>query len=105
MNFFGDTEIQTPISGWNKKKQLLWSKLKNHAEHIKKCSVLSLFEKLPDRSSHFSIDAGPLHIDYSRQLIDEHALNLVLELAEESGIDAKFEAQDELAHDNLYHQD
>ncbi len=92
MNFFGDTEIQTPISGWNKKKQLLWSKLKNHAEHIKKCSVLSLFEKLPDRSSHFSIDAGPLHIDYSRQLIDEHALNLLLELAEESGIDAKFEA-------------
>lgn len=64
-----------------------WARLKVCAEKLKTQSVSSLFDADSDRFSQFSLDECGLLFDYSRQRIDADALQGLLELADQVGLD------------------
>ncbi len=59
-----------------------WKNLEEHAKDPKLESIELLFKKNPDRSEQFHLKLGGLYLDYSRNQIDDKALNLLLELGE-----------------------
>ncbi|GAB4576222.1 MAG: glucose-6-phosphate isomerase [Rhodothalassiaceae bacterium] len=59
-----------------------WHALQSHREECAARRVADLFDRDPDRASRFSLSVGGLHLDYSKQRIDERTLALLLALAE-----------------------
>ncbi len=69
----------------------LWDDLRfHHAAHAGR-PILALFEGT-DRARHFSIRADGLLFDYSKTGIDAHARDLLIRLAEASGVASRREA-------------
>ena len=60
-----------------------WVKLKEHFKEIKNIPLKSYFTKNEDRASNFSIHFKDIHLDYSKNKIDQKAINLLVELAQE----------------------
>ncbi|SPH17996.1 Glucose-6-phosphate isomerase [Defluviimonas aquaemixtae] len=68
-----------------------WDDLRyHHAAHAGR-PILELFER-GDRAAHFSIRADGMLFDYSKTAIDAHARDLLIRLAEASGVAARREA-------------
>ena len=71
-----------------------WSALRAHYDDISATHLRDLFAADPGRAERFSADAVGLHLDYSKNRIDDETLRLLLALADESGlrehIDAMF---------------
>ena len=65
-----------------------WQALRDHQAGVAERSILSLFDE-PGRAAQFSAHAGAMMLDYSKTNIDAKALELLLELAETSGVAAK----------------
>tara|TARA_A100001015_G_scaffold319065_2_gene440835 strand:+ start:1036 stop:2649 length:1614 start_codon:yes stop_codon:yes gene_type:complete len=58
-----------------------WKKLAQHAQHV--ASLPDLFRQQPDRFDTFSVQAGPLLLDYSKNNISAETLALLTALADE----------------------
>ncbi|WP_395090802.1 glucose-6-phosphate isomerase [Vaginella massiliensis] len=58
-----------------------WSKLVEHYDQIKYASLEKLFEKDSKRFEKFSIQFHDLLLDYSKNLIDDESIKLLIELA------------------------
>lgn len=71
-----------------------WVSLKRHFDKIKDQTILSYFENNPERFTEFSTTHEDLLVDYSKNRIDQKALNLLNDLANDmdlkSGINAMF---------------
>ena len=71
-----------------------WKALDTHFDEQKTFSLRTAFKNDPERFSKFSIKFGVILFDYSKNLIDEQTLSLLLDLAKEcqlsSGIEAMF---------------
>ena len=65
----------------------IWDKLKNHQQNISKQSVHGLFSDI-SRFNTFSITHDDFLFDYSKNIIDETSMSLLLELAEQSKLKA-----------------
>src|SRR5690606_6337173 len=63
-----------------------WRGLMSHAEVLRRATIRELFDAEPNRFNHFSLQREGLLLDYSRQLLDRHALGLLLELAEQTEV-------------------
>jgi glucose-6-phosphate isomerase len=63
-----------------------WRELAAHAAALEGCTIRSLFEQDPHRAERFSLDAEGLFLDFSRQLIDAKALELLLALARQTEV-------------------
>lgn len=63
-----------------------WLELQAKAKKLKEQRVVQLFAQDADRASRFSCDAVGLHLDYSKQKIDDEALALLLKLAEQQDL-------------------
>lgn len=74
-----------------------WLALQNHFEDIAKIHLKSLFTSDPNRGSQFSLSAGDLFLDYSKNRIDETTLNLLVSLARDRGV--------ETARDSMFNGD
>ncbi len=61
-----------------------WLKLSRHYEKMKDRHMRDMFDEDPDRFSKFSVQFEDILIDYSKNIIAEETLNLLLELAEET---------------------
>ena len=61
-----------------------WKNLEEHAKDPKLESIELLFKKNPNRSEQFHLKLGGLYLDYSRNQIDDKALNLLLKLGEKA---------------------
>ncbi|MEC7755116.1 glucose-6-phosphate isomerase [Roseivirga sp. UBA1976] len=60
-----------------------WQKLSEHAQEMKEVHMKELFRADRNRFERFSYRLGDIYIDYSKNLLTEKTLQLLLELAEE----------------------
>jgi len=71
-----------------------WSALRRHYDEISAASLRDLFAADPGRAERLSAEAVGLHLDFSKNRIDDETLRLLIALADESGlrehIDAMF---------------
>ncbi|CAM2008698.1 glucose-6-phosphate isomerase [Acanthopleuribacter pedis] len=59
-----------------------WSALENHAATTAGIHPRELFNLMPERAKNMSLTAGPLWMDYSKNLITAETISLLLKLAE-----------------------
>src|SRR5215468_10506411 len=69
-----------------------WSALKTHYKKICKVHLRKLFAYDPKRGERMTCDAVGLYLDYSKNLITDETLKLLLQLAEESGLRERIDA-------------
>lgn len=62
-----------------------WEKLLRHYRKIKQTDLRQLFED-GDRFRKFSVSSGEILLDYSKNIINEETMNLLIELADEMGL-------------------
>jgi glucose-6-phosphate isomerase len=80
-----------------KKAQLLtqfaaWKALAAHSKQIKELHLRDLFGKDAERGEHFTAEGAGLFLDYSKNLVTDKTLKLLLQLAKEAGLRAKIAA-------------
>lgn len=63
-----------------------WLALQAKAQKLREHRVVQLFAQDPGRASRFSCDAVGLHLDYSKQKIDNETLELLANLAEQQDL-------------------
>lgn len=64
-----------------------WKKLTEYADATRSTQLRELFTEQPGRSSDMTYNIGPLHVDLSKNLIDERGLRLLLDLARARGLE------------------
>jgi len=73
-------------------KRKAWTALKEHYKRIQATHLRKLFESDPTRGERFTVDALGIYFDYSKNLITEKTMKLLLDLARESGLQARTDA-------------
>jgi glucose-6-phosphate isomerase len=63
-----------------------WKALEDHHAKVKDLHLRALFAGDPERAARMSADAAGIHLDYSKNRITDGTLQLLLRLAEESGL-------------------
>ncbi|MBI1396327.1 MAG: glucose-6-phosphate isomerase [Betaproteobacteria bacterium] len=63
-----------------------WRALGAHFQNVSHLHLHGLFATDPDRFARFSVEAGPLFLDYSKNLITDDTLPLLRDLAEQQGL-------------------
>jgi glucose-6-phosphate isomerase len=69
-----------------------WKALEAHYEKVRDLHLRTLFEQDPKRGERLTAEAAGLYLDYSKNRITDETLDLLLQLAEESGLRARIEA-------------
>jgi glucose-6-phosphate isomerase len=61
-----------------------WKKLSDHYQLMQKMHMIDLFKDDPQRFSKFSIRFGDVFLDYSKNIISDETIKLLLDLADEA---------------------
>jgi glucose-6-phosphate isomerase len=69
-----------------------WKALAAHSKQIKKLHLRDLFKKDSERGEYFTAEGAGLFLDYSKNIITDKTLKLLLQLAKEGGLRAKIDA-------------
>jgi glucose-6-phosphate isomerase len=69
-----------------------WKALEAHHDQIGGKHLRELFAAEPDRGTRLTVEAAGLFLDYSKNRVTDETINLLLALAEESGLKAHTEA-------------
>ncbi len=69
-----------------------WKALKTNFEKVKNDHLRELFSMEADRGGRLAVEAEGIYFDYSKQRITDETMQLLLALAQESGLKAKIEA-------------
>ena len=69
-----------------------WKKLQSHKEVIEKLHMRDLFAHNAERFEDFSLQAGPIFLDYSKNLMTEETMSGLFELARQEIIEKKRDA-------------
>ncbi|MCU0419893.1 MAG: glucose-6-phosphate isomerase [Cyclobacteriaceae bacterium] len=81
------------LASVNPTETLAWQKLTAHFLEMQATHLRELFAEDPDRFSKFSLHQGPLLVDFSKNIITQETLALLLELAHECQLPEAIEAQ------------
>src|SRR5262245_66227918 len=73
-------------------KRKAWESLAKHSKEIKKLHFGKLFAQDSKRGERFTAEAAGLFLDYSKNRITDQTLELLLQLAAESGLRGKIDA-------------
>src|SRR4030095_23925 len=73
-------------------KRKAWESLATHSKEIKKLHLGKLFAQDSKRGERFTAEAAGLFLDYSKNRITDQTLELLLQLAAESGLRGKIDA-------------
>ncbi len=73
-------------------KRNAWKSLAAHSKEIKKLHLRKLFAQDTKRGERFTAEAAGLFLDYSKNRITDKTLELLLQLAAESGLREKIDA-------------
>jgi glucose-6-phosphate isomerase len=73
-------------------KRPAWKALEAHSKEIQKSHLRKLFADDPGRGERLTAEALGIYFDYSKNLITDETLKLLLQLAEESGLRARIDA-------------
>ena len=69
-----------------------WKALKNHYKEIRNLCLRDLFADDPKRGERLTAEAAGLYLDYSKNRITDVTLRLLLQLAEQSGLQERIDA-------------
>jgi len=69
-----------------------WQALEAHQGKARKLQLRRLFAEDPRRGERMAVEAAGIYLDYSKNLVDDEIMALLLRLAEESGLRARIEA-------------
>ena len=69
-----------------------WKALQAHAKTVREVHLRTLFAQDPQRASRMTVEGAGLFLDYSKNRITDETLRLLLQLAEESGLQDRIEA-------------
>jgi glucose-6-phosphate isomerase len=69
-----------------------WKALETHFESARQLHLRTLFADDPQRGERMTAEAVGFYLDYSKNLITDETLKLLLDLAEESGLRARIDA-------------
>ncbi|MEI8210560.1 MAG: glucose-6-phosphate isomerase [Planctomycetota bacterium] len=69
-----------------------WKVLQHHADAIRSTHLRELFESDSERGERFTVQAAGLFLDYSKNRVTEETIQLLIHLAEESGLKHRIEA-------------
>jgi glucose-6-phosphate isomerase len=74
------------------KRRQAWKKLQAHFKTIGGRHLRELFAEDPERGERLTLEAAGIYLDYSKNRITRQTLELLLELAEESGLRQRIDA-------------
>jgi len=74
------------LSTLNPTKTASWKKLEKHFEQLQNVSMQEIFKQDSSRAEKFSILWNDFLIDYSKNIVNQETLTLLLELANEMGL-------------------
>ena len=74
------------------RKRSAWTLLEKHYQKIKNLSLRQEFAKDPARGERLVAEAAGIYLDYSKNLITDETLTLLLRLAQESGLQNHIDA-------------
>ena len=77
-----------------------WAALKSHREDVRGISLRDVFDQDAKRGERLVLEAGDLYVDYSKNLITDDTIDLLVQLAQETGVEAKRDAMFSGAHYN-----
>ncbi|MFZ5448272.1 MAG: glucose-6-phosphate isomerase [Thermodesulfobacteriota bacterium] len=69
-----------------------WKALEAHYQQVRGLHLRKLFAEDPQRGERLTAEAVGLYLDYSKNRLTDETLKLLLQLAEESGLQARIEA-------------
>ena len=69
-----------------------WRSLETHYQKLQSLHLRSLFSEDPKRGERLTAEAAGLFLDYSKNRITDETLKLLLQLAEESGLQERIDA-------------
>ncbi|MFV5687542.1 glucose-6-phosphate isomerase [Flavobacterium sp. ZT3R25] len=70
----------------NPTETVAWKKLQQHYSEMQKASMKELFQADDSRTEKFNLKWNDFLVDYSKNIINQETLELLLELAEEAGL-------------------
>ena len=65
----------------------IWQQLQVHAEQMQACHMKTLFDEDPGRFDRFSIQLPHMLLDYSKNLINQDTLGLLMQLARDTEVE------------------
>ena len=78
--------------GVNPKTLPAWHDLENLAKSIKHDSIIELFNEDPQRAEKYTLKAGEVFLDYSKNLVNDQIMNTFIELANQSSLKSHAQA-------------
>jgi glucose-6-phosphate isomerase len=78
-----------------------WAALAAHHERMREANLRNLFAEDPHRGERLVADAAGLHLDYSKHLVTDETLRLLLALAERAGLRSRIDAMFAGEHINV----
>ena len=69
-----------------------WKSLKGHSEEIREVHLRQLFDSDPERGKRLTAEAEGIFLDYSKNRVTDKTLQLLLKLADESGLRPRIDA-------------
>jgi glucose-6-phosphate isomerase len=73
-------------------KRPMWKALKAHYKEVRGLHLRKLFEDDPRRGEHMCVEAEGLYLDYSKNRVTRKTLDLLVQLAKESGLQERIDA-------------
>jgi glucose-6-phosphate isomerase len=73
-------------------KHRAWKALQTHYKEIQNVHLRDLFESDPQRGENMTVEAVSIFLDYSKNRVTWETLNLLIQLAEESGLRGRIDA-------------
>jgi glucose-6-phosphate isomerase len=73
-------------------KRKAWRGLRTHYRKVREVHLRNLFADDSKRGERMTAEAGGLYLDYSKNRITDDTVRLLVELAEESGLESRIEA-------------
>jgi glucose-6-phosphate isomerase len=73
-------------------KRKSWKKLLTHSKKMRAVHLRNLFADDAQRGERMTVEAAGIFLDYSKNLITDQTVKLLIKLAEESGVRARMEA-------------
>jgi len=82
-----DSAIETPLI-----QRPAWKELESHSSEVRKQHLRGLFAVDPQRGERMTAEGTGIFLDYSKNRITDQTLQLLLRLAEETGLQARIDA-------------
>jgi glucose-6-phosphate isomerase len=79
--------VDRPLTG-----RPAWKKLQDHFQKVRELHLRQLFASDPERGKRMTLEAEGIFLDYSKNRITDETIQLLLQLAQESGLRQRIDA-------------